>query len=259
MKSLSACLFLILLSNSYAEEATSPNDRYLDSKTGKLVRICEMKNGEPVVKEVCGKHWDVLPRKRSEISKEIPAYKDVKVGDLILFPLKQYDGSVKLAFGEISYLYENGMMHVFQSESQRTGFTKGATSYDFDYRHAIKLDPKNPLLAHGSMCAKEDTVIPYSYNENHEYKVKKGEKVVLKGVFENNQTALISFNNTWYSIWGYGHNNQLEIDLSKLEVCEDDKAALSVVNDTSRGNTKDTIQNQDNVNSTPKRSSSISQ
>lgn len=257
MKTLSAGLLLILLSNSYAQEVITPNDRFLDSKTGKLLRVCEVKNDELVAKEACGKHWEAFPRKRAELSKELDAYKDLKKGDLILFPVKQYDGSIKTAFGQVSSFYENGMMHVFQSESKKTGFSKGATHFDFDYRLAIKLDKKHPLLEHSSLCAKEDTTIPYSYNEGHEYSVKKGEKVILKGIFEN-QTALISLGSTWDNFWGYGLNNQLTVDLSKLEVCESDKAPLAI-DDSSRAKTKASSQSLEGVPSGPRRSSSISQ
>jgi hypothetical protein len=243
MKTLSVGLLFVLLSNSYAEEVITPKDRFIDSKTNKLLRICEVKNSELVVKEECGKYWESFPRKREELYKEVDTYKDFTKNELVLFPVKNKDGTTQIHFGQVANLYENGLMHVFQSESKKTGFSKGAEHYDFDYRYAIKLDKLHPLLAHAYLCAKEDTKIPYSYNEDHSYSVKKGEKVALKGIFEN-QTAVISLGSSWDNFWGYGNNNQLTVGLSQLEVCESDKESVSTDN-TSRANNK--APNQDLV------------
>lgn len=242
MKAISVGLLFVLLSNSYADEVITPKDRFIDSKSGKLLRICEAKNSGLVVKEECGKNWESFPRKREELYKDVDTYKDLAKNDLVLFPVKNKDGTIKMHFGEVANLYENGSLHVFQTESKKTGFSKGATHYDFDYSYAIKINKKHPLLAHAYLCAKEDTKIPYSYNEDHSYSVKKGEKVSLKGIFEN-QTAVISLGSSWDNFWGYGLNHQLTVDLSQLEVCESDKESVST-DDTSRANNKVPTPNQ---------------
>lgn len=237
MKTLSLSLLFVLASNSYAQETFSPDERFMDSKTKKLVRVCEVKNGELVVKQECGKHWDVLPRKREEIYKEVSSYKDLNKSDLALFQVKQKDGTVKTEFGEVSHLYENGLVQIMQTEAKKTGFSKGAQHWTFDSKHIIKLDKKNPLLSNANMCAKEDTKITYSYNEGHSYTVKKGEKVALKAIFEN-QTAVVSLDSSWDNFWGYGLNNQLTVDLAKLEVCESEKQSIAA-DDSSRANHKE--------------------
>lgn len=236
MKTLSVSLFFVLFSTSYAQDLISPKERLLDTKTNKLVRICEVKGSDIVVKEECGKGWKELPRTREQLAREVDNFKEISKNDLGLFPVKQKDGTIKMEFGKIDNIYENGKVHVLQSEAQKTGFSKGATHYTFDSQLLIKLDKKHPLLANANMCAKEDTEITYSYNQGHSYSVKKGEKVALKGIFEN-QTAVISLNGTWNNFWGYGLNNQLTVDLAKLEVCESDKQAISVDN-TSRASAK---------------------
>ena len=252
MKTLSLGLFFTLFSHSYAEDVISPLERFVDSKTGKLVRVCEVKGTELVVKEVCGKHWETFPRKREELYREVKTYNEISKGDLGLFPVKQKDGTIQIHFGKVETLYENGQVHVMQSESKKTGFSKGATHFNFDSRLLVKLDKKHPLLSYSFMCAKEDTKITYSYNEGHTYSVKKGEKVALKGIFDN-QTAVISLDNAWNNFWGYGLNNQLTVDLAKLEICEDDKKS-ALVDDTSRASTKEAaaIEDSSTVNTKDK-------
>lgn len=232
MKTLSVSLFFVLFSNAYAEDLITPNERFIDSKTNKLVRVCEVNGNDLVVKEQCGKFWEAFPRKREEIFREVNTFKDINKEDLALFPIREKDGSVKMYFGVVANLYENGRVHMLQSETKKTGFSKGATHFDFDSKFLVKLDKKHPLLANEKLCAKEDMDIVYSYNESHKYSVKKGESVILKGIFEN-QTAVISLESKWNNFWGYGLNNQLTVDLAKLEVCEGDKKSV-VVDDTSR-------------------------
>lgn len=169
----------------------------------------------------------------------ISSYQDLKKNDLALFPVKQKDGTVKMEFGQVANLYENGLTHVLQSESKKSGFSKGATHWNFDSKHIIKLDTKHPLLSHANLCAKEDIKITYSYNEGQSYSVKKGEIVALKGIFEN-QTAVIKLGGLWDNFWGYGLNNQLTMDLAQLEVCESDRESIAAAaNDSSRANHKD--------------------
>ncbi|MBC7712494.1 MAG: hypothetical protein H7177_04120 [Rhizobacter sp.] len=242
MKILSVGFLSLLIANSYAEDAITPKDRFLDIKTGKLLRICEGKDSDLVVKEECGKSWQAFPRKREELAREVDTNKGIAKHDLVLFPVMQKDKTIKIEFGQAANIYENGSVHVFQSESQKTGFSKGATHYTFDSSYIIKLDKKHPLLSHASLCAKDDTEIQYSYNTGHSFSLKKGEKVALKGIFEN-QTAVISINGIWNNLLGYGLNNQLTVDLTKLEVCEDDKQAPSV-DDTSRRSSKLQTQEQ---------------
>lgn len=245
MKTLSVSLFFVLFSTSYAEDIISPKERLLDLKTNKLVRICEINGSEIVVKAECGKNWDALSRTREQLAREVENFNGISKNDLALFPVKQKNGTVKMEFGKIDNIYENGKIHVLQSEAIKTGFSKGATHYTFDSQLLIKLDKNHPLLTNANMCAKEDTEITYSYNQGHRYSVKKGEKVTLKGIFEN-KTAVISLNSTWNNFWGYGLNNQLTVDLAKLEVCESDKQAVSVDN-TSRANTKEPASTQDSA------------
>lgn len=65
--------------------------------------------------------------------------------------------------------------------------------------------------------------------------MKKGEKVALRAIFEND-TAAISTNSFTDRFLGYGFEGQLPIDLAKLEECID--ATKELVDDSSRNNTK---------------------
>lgn len=173
-------LFPLMFISSHifaSEEIITENDRFIDSKTGKYMRVCEIKNGELVVKESCGKFWETFPRKREDLIKEVKTYKDLEERALVLVPVKNRNGDTKMALGKVSFMYENGQINVMEYYSKRFGYNPGTTNWKFDYRLIKKLDKNHPLLNHSELCAKEDTEINYNYNDNRKFSLKKGEKV----------------------------------------------------------------------------------
>ncbi len=237
MKLTSLCLLLVA-ANSYAE-TIEPTDRFIDKKTGKYVSVCEEKEGKLIVKESCGKFWDELPnRKREDLNKEVKAYEGMKRWDTVMIPVKDHDGNTKMVLGKVSFMYEDGQFSVSEFYTKRFGYNPGTTNWTINYKGITKLKTDHPLLQHGALCAKEDTEFNYNWDGKRSFSLKKGERVELKGVFENN-TALISLDQFGENFWGYGLNNQLPLSLDKLEVCADEK----VVNDSSRANTKAPAEN----------------
>jgi hypothetical protein len=235
MKSFSFYL-LFITANSFASEVITESDRFIDSKTGKYVRVCETINDELVVKESCGKYWEKFPRKREELIKEVKDYKDLQEKAIVMIPIKNKKGDIKMVLGRVSFMYENGRIDVMEYYSKRFGFSPGTTNWNIGYNGITKLDKTHQLLSHKELCAKEDTEITYNYDDEKKFTIKKGERVILKGIFENG-IAMISLNSISDNFLGYGLDNQLPISLSKVEACTDLKET-ALINDSSRTSNK---------------------
>ncbi len=249
MKSLSLSLLILVASNSYAEEVITPSDRFLDKKTGKYLYVCETNGDELITKESCGKYWDKYPRKREDLIKEVKAYKDINKYDVVMIPIKDKNGDTKMILGKVSWMYENGRISVMEYYTKRFGYSPGTTHWTIDYSGVTKLNDSHPLAKQAEMCAKEDTDIIYNYDDKRKFSLKKGEKVAMKGIFDNG-TAAISLYNIGDNFLGYGLDNKLPISLSKLEVCESDKDKM-VVDDSSRSHTKPIDTTEDRIQSDP--------
>lgn len=233
MKKLGLCL-LLLSSQVFAEEITS-TDRFIDKKTGKYVNVCSQEGGKLVVKESCGKFWETFPnRTRADLNKEVKTYEGLKRWDTVMIPVKDNNGDVKMVLGKVGFMYEDGTLSVSEFYSKRLGYNPGTTNWTINYKNITKLNTAHPLTQYKSLCAKEATEFSYNWDGKRTFSLKKGEKVNLNGVFDNN-TAMISLNQFGENFWGYGLNNQLPLSLDKLEVCEDER----IVNDTSRTNVKE--------------------
>lgn len=236
MKVLSLSLIcLAMMGHSYAETIT-PSDRFYDNKTKKYLYVCETNGDELIAKESCGKFWDKFPRKREDLIKEVSTYKDLNKHDLVMITIKDHNGNPKTIIGKISWMYENGRIDVMEYYTQRFGYNPGTTHWSIDYRGVTKLNDKHPLAKHAELCAKEDTEITYNYNNKRKFSIKKGEKVALKGIFDNG-TAAVSLYNIGDNFLGYGMDNKLPLSLDKLEVCESEKTGLAI-DDSSRSQTK---------------------
>lgn len=236
MKLFSLGLLLLITGQSFAEETITPNDRFYDKKTKKYLYVCETNGDELIAKESCGKYWEKFPRKREDLIKEVKTYKELNKNDLVMITIKDRNGNPKNIIGKISWMYENGRIDVMEYYSQRFGYSPGTTHWSIDYKGVTKLNSQHPLAKHAELCAKEDTEIIYNFNDKRKFSLKKGEKVALKGIFDNG-TAAISLYNIADNFLGYGMDNKLPLSLEKLEVCEDNKAAMAI-DDSSRSHTK---------------------
>lgn len=217
----------------HAEEIITPEDTFLDLKTGKYLHICEKEGDALVVKEACGKYWDKFPRVRTDLAKQVNSYKDLTKNSTVMIKVKKSDGEFYWILGTVSFMYENGRVDVMEYYDKRFGYNVGTTTWHTSY-DIISKAKTNGLK---KICAKEDFEINYDYDNGRKFTFKKGDELILNQVYENN-IASITLNNKMENFFRYGHNNQLPVSMDKLMPCE---ATVNIsIDDTTRGSKEKT-------------------
>lgn len=199
---------------SFAEEI-SQNEVFRDTVADRYVRVCKNDGETYWVGRECGKYWEKVPRKRSEIARQVKEYKDLKRDDKVMIYVMR-EGTPKWVLGTVSFMYEDGTINVMEYYSHH-GFNSGTVNWQVPYSNISHIE-STPAEGAGFMCAKEEIEVVVGHYNEKKYKIEKGEKVEVKEVFKNG-IASVKLDGIFINLVRYGHNNKLPVALNKLEIC----------------------------------------